>query len=139
MISIIRSTVALMCRSTSSALPLCRACLSPRTIARTPDGSLWMAGSPAELLRVDRRTRAVERFGTDAGISDTQILKLFVAGDGRLWVATSGGLLRRADGPGKPRFESVALPGGIPGERFSSIAEDAAGRLWAAVTLSSRP
>jgi len=103
-----------------------------RSIVRTPDGAMWMAGSPAELLRFDPRTRAVERFGPDAGITGTQVLKLFLAGDGRLWVATSEGLLRRADGPGRPRFETVAVPGGAPVERFSSIAEDSTGRLWAA-------
>jgi len=105
---------------------------SIRTIARTPDGAMWMAGSPAELLRLDPRTNAIDRFGTESGITGTHVLKIFVAADGRLWVATVEGLLRRADGPGRPRFEHVALPEGIPIERFASIAEDASGRLWAA-------
>ncbi|HXH40364.1 MAG TPA: diguanylate cyclase, partial [Thermoanaerobaculia bacterium] len=96
-----------------------------RSVVEEADGTLWMGGSPAEVLRVgpggDVRKYAV---------AGRTVLKILRDGDGALWVATrGGGLLRKA--PNDDRFLPVSVPKGTPEETFRWLMIDARGRLWA--------
>ena len=103
-----------------------------RSIQQGPDGRLFMAGAPVEVLRVDPRSRRIERFGKAAGLDGKRIFRLVIDRRGVLWVATeSGGLYRAEASAPHLRFESVILPGGSAGEYISGLALDPAGRLWA--------
>jgi diguanylate cyclase (GGDEF)-like protein len=99
-----------------------------RSVIEEADGTLWMAGSPAEVLRVGRggevRTYAV---------AGRTVLKMVRDREGSLWVATrGGGLLRKL--ANEDRFTPVAVPNGpINGpidETFRWLTIDSAGRLW---------
>lgn len=104
-----------------------------RSIVQSPDGALWMGGSPLELLRFDPRTGALDSYGPSSGLEGKTILDLVVDRRGELWVATDGAGLLKATSTRPPvRFERVTLPGGRPAERFSGLLEDREGRLWAA-------
>ncbi len=103
-----------------------------RSIQQGPDGRLFLAGSPVEVLRVDPRSGRVEHFGQAQGLDGKRIFRLVIDGQGVLWVATdSGGLYRAEAGSPRLRFESVLLPGGSAGEYISGLTLDSAGRLWA--------
>jgi diguanylate cyclase (GGDEF)-like protein len=103
-----------------------------RSIQQGPDGRLFLAGSPVEVLRVDPRSRRVERFGQAAGLEGKRIFRLVIDRQGTLWVATDGGGLYRAEASAAAlRFESVVLPGGSVREYISGLVLDPAGRLWA--------
>lgn len=104
-----------------------------RTVAEDGDGRLYLAGAPVEVLRVDPRSRAVERFGPESGISGRRIFRMVVDRTGALWVATDGGgLFTSAIAGRKPlQFRNVVLPGGRPQEYISGLAMDREGRLWA--------
>lgn len=104
-----------------------------RSIQEGPDGLLYLAGLPIEVLRANPRTGRVERFGEEAGlVRGKRIFRLVLDREGVLWVATDGGGLMAAQtGPGPLRFTSVPLPGGDGTEYVSGLALDRQGRLWA--------
>jgi diguanylate cyclase (GGDEF)-like protein len=95
-----------------------------RTVIEDADGTLWMAGSPAEVLRVGNDIRAYP-------VSGRTVFKLVRDADGALWAATRGaGLLRKANN--EDRFTPVAVPNGTSDETFRGVMIDSRGRLWAA-------
>jgi len=104
-----------------------------RSIQEGPDGLLYLAGLPIEVLRVDPRSGRVERFGAAAGlVRGKRIFRLVLDREGTLWVATDGGgLMAARTGPGPLHFTSVPLPGGDAHEYVSGLALDDQGRLWA--------
>src|SRR5438067_7021625 len=96
-----------------------------RSVVEDPDGSLWMAGSPAEVLRAgsggNRRAYPV---------AGRTVLKLVRDNDGALWAATrGGGLLRKS--ANEDRFTRIAVPNGTADETFRWLMLDSRGRLWA--------
>lgn len=96
-----------------------------RSVVEDPDGTLWMGGSPAEVLRVDA-SGAVRKYG----VAGRTVLKIVRDRDGSLWVATrGGGLLRKR--ASEDRFTSVAVPGGTADETFRWLMRDSRGRIWA--------
>lgn len=104
-----------------------------RTIQEDRAGSLYLAGVPVEVLRVDPRRGRIERFGAESGLRGTRVLRMVLDPSGTLWVAADGGGLRAArTGPGPLRFEPVVVPGGSETEYFSGLILDGEGRLWAA-------
>lgn len=104
-----------------------------RTVVEDSAGRLYLAGSPVEVLRMDPRTRRLERFGREAGLDGRRIFRLALDRAGNLWVATEGGGLYTAPVAGATplRFRNVVLPGGRQGEYISGLAVDGQGRLWA--------
>ena len=97
-----------------------------RSVAEEPDGTLWMGGSPAEVLRVGRDGE-VKTYPA----AGRTVLKIVRDREGSLWVATrGGGLLRKR--ANDDRFASVAVPDGPPDETFRWLMVDSQGRLWAA-------
>jgi len=94
-----------------------------RSVIESADGTLWMGGSPAEVLRVGAEVRKYP-------VAGRTVLKIVRDGDGVLWVATrGGGLLRMASN--EDHFTSVAVPNGTRDETFRWLTIDSRGRLWA--------
>lgn len=95
------------------------------TLARSPDGSLWVATMSGELYHVD--SHSVARFGSEHGWKNDHVESLFVDDDGRAWVGTSNyGLFRYSAG----RFEGYAQADGLPGARVPVIARGIDNGLW---------
>src|SRR5260370_39385966 len=98
-----------------------------RAIAQTRDGYLWL-GTQAGLYRFDGL-----RFAPNQPSSEhphgPAVLSLLAARDGSLWMGfSSGGIARLRDGQ-----VTHFPPGeGVPAALILSIAEDAAGSIWAA-------
>lgn len=99
-----------------------------RALAQTPDGYLWV-GTTGGLARFDGvRFVTFTRFNTPA-MTEDNVRALLVAKDGALLVATDGGgILRIRDG----KFSSMGYAQGLGSEFVASVAEDRAGRIWAA-------
>ena len=96
-----------------------------RTLARAPDGSLWVASYLGGLYRVD--AHGMTRFGPDSGLTNDRVETLFVGEDARIWLGTStAGVFRYANG----RFEHYAQADGLPGARVPIIAHGADHDLW---------
>ncbi len=95
-----------------------------RSVIEERDGTLWMAGSPAEVLRVSGGIHVYP-------VAGRTVLKLVRDDDGALWAATRGaGLLRKA--ANEDGFTRVTVPNGTSDETFRWLSIDSRGRLWAA-------
>ncbi len=104
-----------------------------RSIVEGPDGIIYMAGTPTEVLTFNPATQKIERFGASAGVTGKRIFRLALDAGGDLWVATEGaGLLRGRRDRGLWSFKSEALPGGDPQEYVSDLYLDSVGRLFVA-------
>jgi signal transduction histidine kinase/ligand-binding sensor domain-containing protein/DNA-binding response OmpR family regulator len=96
---------------------------SPETVSvlcEASDGSLWIGMLYGGLRRL--KDGVVRRYGSQEGLNSPQIKVLFESRAGNLWVGTSNGLFRSA-GEG-----FVPVP--VDQTFFTSIAQDAAGRIW---------
>ncbi len=104
-----------------------------RTLVEGPDGIIYMAGTPTEVLAFNPATQAIERYGASAGVTGKRIFRLLLDPEGSLWVATEGSglLLGKRDG-GRWSFKSEVLPGGDAQEYVSDLYQDSQGRLFAA-------
>ena len=95
------------------------------TLARPPDGSLWVAPMSGSLYRLD--SHGVTEFGPDQGLTNDRVESLFADEEGRMWVGTSqNGLFRYSAG----RFERYAAADGFPGARVPVIARGVDNDLW---------
>ncbi|MEM1442012.1 MAG: ATP-binding protein [Verrucomicrobiota bacterium] len=100
------------------------------SLAQTPDGFIW-CGSFAGLIRFDGirfRVFDNERF---PGLDGVLILKIFVDGEGALWLIGQAGELGRFDGDRVTRFEQTE---DFPDGGVSKGAVDESGRLWVRCT-----
>jgi PAS domain S-box-containing protein len=99
-----------------------------RGFAFPPHGGVFLGGSPAELVYVDRSGTAVSMGIDVAHPTERKILALKLGPTGDLWIATTSGLFRLAGAvPGT--IERVTIPGIANDARFSSLIV-AEGRLW---------
>jgi signal transduction histidine kinase/ligand-binding sensor domain-containing protein/DNA-binding response OmpR family regulator len=98
---------------------------SAQTIARTPDGYLWI-GTQEGLARFDGVRFVVFDGGAGSAIPDKQIVALHVDRGGRLWVGTRAGLAILEGG----RFRVVDAGAGLDHAYIRAIGEDAAGHVW---------
>jgi len=105
-----------------------------RSIVEGPDGTLYMAGLPAnEVLVYDPRRSTLHRRPVHTPVMPKRLFRLLLDHDGMLWLGTDGGGLLRADTHDDSlAFTPVALPGGDAQERIGDVRQDAAGRIWAA-------
>ncbi|HJW09069.1 MAG TPA: diguanylate cyclase [Holophagaceae bacterium] len=103
-----------------------------RTVVEAPDGTLYMSGVPAEVLRWDPRSRrVVGRAGRESGLRGKRVFRLVLDAAGILWAATDDAGLQRADTHAKElRFEPVALPGGTSTEFTTGLTIGGSGRLY---------
>jgi signal transduction histidine kinase/ligand-binding sensor domain-containing protein len=95
------------------------------TLARSSDGSLWVAAISGGLYRID--VHGVTEFGSDHGFTNDRAESLFADEEGRMWVGTGNdGLFRYAEG----RFESYVQADGLPGGRVPVIVQGVDHGLW---------
>jgi signal transduction histidine kinase/ligand-binding sensor domain-containing protein/DNA-binding response OmpR family regulator len=94
------------------------------TIARTPDGYLWV-GTQEGLARFDGVRFIVFDRSNETAIPNNQILVLHVDRAGKLWIGTQDGMAVLENG----RFKPYAVAG-LAHVQILAILEDHAGRLW---------
>ena len=101
---------------------------SVRALAQTADGYLWIATLDG-LVRFDGvRMRLFQR-SEYRQMTSNRCLSLLVDRTGDLWVGTEDGGLLRVRGH---EVRAFGTADGLPSLRTGWLAEDAAGRLWAA-------
>ena len=91
-------------------------------------GGIWV-GTPRGLVKLEG-DRVAEHYSTHNGLPSDDVIVIHestdAAGHSALWIGTSGGLARLADG----RFTSFTAADGLAGNRVRTIYEDADGTLW---------
>jgi signal transduction histidine kinase/ligand-binding sensor domain-containing protein/DNA-binding response OmpR family regulator len=98
---------------------------SVQTIARTPDGYLWV-GTQEGLARFDGARFTVYDASNEAAIPNKHITVLFVDRAGRLWIGTRSGIAVLENGHFS-RFTRVAM---LAHAYIRSIVEGSSGHLW---------
>jgi signal transduction histidine kinase/ligand-binding sensor domain-containing protein/CheY-like chemotaxis protein len=98
---------------------------SALTIARTPDGYLWI-GTQEGLARFDGVRFVVFDDGNSKNLPDRFITSLRVDQRGRLWVGTRAGLTVLENG----HFKTLAVPAPYTRSFVRSVLEDHAGHIW---------
>jgi signal transduction histidine kinase/ligand-binding sensor domain-containing protein len=101
-----------------------------RRVVESGDGYLWL-GMTAGVSRFDGvRFTVFDHVTTPAfqGRIDYDIQPMLDDGQGRLWIATDGGLVRYANGV---FVRDAALDDSIGGEAIAGLAADSSGTLWA--------
>ncbi len=103
---------------------------APTCFAEDGAGELWVGLFHGGLAR--RRGERFEFFGPQEGVSGV-VHEVVLDSKGRLWAATSDGLLR-CDDPQAPRpaFVRYDARHGLSSREIGAIVEDAQGRFWAA-------
>ena len=106
-----------------------------RSLVEGPDGILYMAGTPTEVLAFNPATQKIERFGASAGVTGKRVLRLLLDSESHLWVATEGsGLLRGSRAGNRWSFKVEILPDGDAQEYVSDVLQDSQGRLCVAAS-----
>jgi signal transduction histidine kinase/ligand-binding sensor domain-containing protein/CheY-like chemotaxis protein/HPt (histidine-containing phosphotransfer) domain-containing protein len=95
------------------------------SIARTPDGYLWI-GTQEGLARFDGVRFVVFDRSNEIAIQDNTISALHVDRAGRLWIGTQSGMAVFENGRFKP-YNAVAALAHVP---ILAILEDHTGHLW---------
>jgi ligand-binding sensor domain-containing protein/signal transduction histidine kinase len=95
------------------------------TIARTPDGYLWI-GTQEGLARFDGARFVVFDRNNETAIPNNWILALYVDRAGKLWIGTQDGLVVFENGRFKP-YNAVT---GVAHVAIRAILEDKVGRIW---------
>jgi signal transduction histidine kinase/DNA-binding response OmpR family regulator/sugar lactone lactonase YvrE len=95
-----------------------------QSLARTPDGALWIGSFGGGLIRM--RGGAFEVFTQRDGLAHDNVSVLLAGRDGRLWIGTEGGLSVLERG----RLRTITPLPGLPGVHVRSLHEDADGTLW---------
>ncbi len=98
---------------------------SAQTIARTPDGYLWI-GTQEGLARFDGTRFTVFDSGNEPAIPSKNISSLFVDRGGQLWVGTRAGVAVVVNG----RFETLPQAGELAHAYVRTMGQGAGGRLW---------
>ncbi len=101
-----------------------------RTIAAGPDGSLWVGCSPGGLMRIDRRSGVVHRYGNESGLSSDMFIGLTLDPENRLWVSTEAGLFRGSAVASPVRFEEVNPPWSGKAKTYSRALVGRDGQIW---------
>jgi signal transduction histidine kinase/ligand-binding sensor domain-containing protein/ActR/RegA family two-component response regulator len=102
-----------------------------RTLASAPDGTLWIGTDPGGLLALNVKTGAVRKIGEAQGLKNIKVRHIALDHEGRLWVATYGGLFRSIPG-NNTQFEQLSPPGTDAEEIFHSILVDRDGLVFVA-------
>ena len=96
------------------------------TLAVDADGNIWMGSAAGTLVRINPRTLAGREW------SIHEVYRLLTGPDGRLWIATGGGLYTKDPSTDSPP-EFAAGPGAaLPQRRFTDVCVDGAKTIWAA-------
>jgi signal transduction histidine kinase/ligand-binding sensor domain-containing protein len=108
-----------------------RALGTPIAFAEDRTGNLWMSFYWHDLARY--RDGRFEVFTTKEGLPAGSLPTLFVDHAGRLWIASRGQGLVRADDPSgaRPQFRFYNVKAGMASDEISCIVEDRWGRIYA--------
>ena len=90
-------------------------------------GALWVGTDSQGLYRL--RAGIWERYGTQEGLSDADILALLPDSEGILWVGTNAGGLNRLR---KRLITMIGAPEGLSDTNATAVIEDRDGSLWIA-------
>jgi signal transduction histidine kinase/ligand-binding sensor domain-containing protein/CheY-like chemotaxis protein len=108
------------------------------SLAHSRDNSLWIGTGNDGLWRLDPRTGGLRQIWLAPGVG-AWAPKILVDHEDRVWVTTRGGLYRSvaAENAGSPGanaadFAQQPVPAMAWDEVFYALAEDRAGRVWAA-------
>jgi ligand-binding sensor domain-containing protein/signal transduction histidine kinase len=99
------------------------------TVARTPDGYLWI-GTEEGLARFDGVRFIVFDHSNTPAIPSKNIQVLFVDRAGRLWIGTEDGVAMFENG----QFKSIKTLTGLAHAGIRAIIEDKAQRFWVGTT-----
>lgn len=100
------------------------------------EGGIWGGTRTAGLCQLNwapqRGQPITERcYSTRDGLAHAQVRNIIRASDGRLWVATSGGLNEMSEGkPGERPFITYTTANGLRDNAIHIVYEDRAGNLW---------
>jgi signal transduction histidine kinase/ligand-binding sensor domain-containing protein len=105
-----------------------------RSIATAPDGMLYLAGIPADVvLSYDPTRQQLRRHSLGLATAPGRIYHVLLDRHGTLWATTdTAGLFKADSRDTQLRFSHEALPDGTPEELLRGLHEDGAGRLWVA-------
>ncbi len=98
---------------------------SAQSIARTPDGYLWV-GTQEGLARFDGARFTVFNNENESAVPNKHISMLFVDHNGRMWIGTKNGVAFYERG----RFAALAGGEALAHATVQALAEDHKGRLW---------
>jgi ligand-binding sensor domain-containing protein/signal transduction histidine kinase len=98
---------------------------SVETIARTPDGYLWI-GTQEGLVRFDGHRFTLFDRNHEAALPDKWISSLYVDAGGKLWIGTRGGIAVLENG----RFLPYNQVASLKHAAIHTILQDTAGRMW---------
>lgn len=93
------------------------------------EGSLWKSAEGSGVVQL-RKTKFVT-LGVAEGLSDEVVTTVTSTRNGAIWVGTTKGLHRLAEG----RIDTFDRDHGLPGTFIFSAAEDSQGTLWVATRL----
>ena len=102
----------------------------PSAFAEDRGGTVWMGMHDGGLLRYrDGRFRF---FTPRDGVPTGQVNQLYVARDGRLWIATNGGGVGGLEDPAAdtPRIVTRTVKDGLSSNNVACVTEDAWGRVY---------
>lgn len=94
---------------------------------------LWFGARESGLFRLDTRTLRCKHFSSGSaphGLISNDVISLYKAADGRLWVGTSQGLCFMEDVRGAGRFQWISDKAPESIMNVHNIQEDAAHNIW---------
>ena len=100
-----------------------------KAVALGPDGAVWAGSLPGGVSRVGP-AGDIQNYGVESGLTDTHVIALFIDGQRRLWVSTSGGLFRSTSLGQRLRFERQSPPGTNESTTYFRFLGDRDGRIW---------
>ncbi|MBQ9660934.1 MAG: response regulator [Bacteroidales bacterium] len=95
-------------------------------------GRLWLGFYGQGLAVYDAGMQLLARYDASSGLLSDTVNDLFGDSRGRVWAATTAGLVRFDAGPGGISAVLTAADG-LPDENVRALEEDGAGRLWMSV------
>jgi signal transduction histidine kinase/CheY-like chemotaxis protein/sugar lactone lactonase YvrE len=95
-------------------------------LARAKDGAIWATTVESQLVRIDPRTGAAQRFGHFDGAP----YSIFIDSADNLWVARTYALYRGKASAPQAGFEPVSLPDANSKTVYLRVIEDAHGDVW---------
>ena len=106
------------------------------TALRADDaGNMWIGTERSGLYRLDKNTQRISLFYREANLLANSIQN-FVFSDGKIWIATRGGVLVVDKQTGEKNDHFTTFDGGLPHNDIKDIFKDSKNRIWIA-TLSN--